>query len=93
MTDSLSLAQLGLSVAAGSLTTLSPCVFPILPLVVGGALQTNKLAPVAMGVGMASSFAVIGLVVRTLMLGGFLGLGDETCRAGKKRLRYPLFGR
>ena len=78
MTESLSLAQLGLSVAAGSLTTLSPCVFPILPLVVGGALQTNKLAPVAMGVGMATSFALIGLVVGAL--GPVLGIDGDSVR-------------
>ena len=34
-----SVAELGLALAAGSLTTLSPCVFPILPLVVGGAVR------------------------------------------------------
>ncbi len=56
-----SLAHLGLSVLAGSLTTLSPCVFPILPLVLGGAVQRNRLAPLAMGVGMAVSFALIGM--------------------------------
>jgi cytochrome c biogenesis protein CcdA len=78
MLESLSLAQLGLSVAAGSLTTLSPCVFPILPLVVGGALQTNRLAPVAMGVGMASSFALIGLVVGAL--GPALGIDGDSVR-------------
>lgn len=33
----LGLSQLGLSLAAGSLTTLSPCVFPLLPLVLLGA--------------------------------------------------------
>lgn len=78
MIESLTLAQLGLSVAAGSLTTLSPCVFPILPLVVGGALQTNRLAPVAMGVGMASSFALIGLVVGAL--GPALGIDGDSVR-------------
>ena len=52
-----SAAELGLALAAGSLTTLSPCVFPILPLVVGGAVQANRLAPVAMGLGMVASFA------------------------------------
>ncbi len=66
MQDSLPLAQLLLSLAAGSLTTLSPCVFPILPLVLGGAVQTNRLAPVAMGVGMAGSFALIGLFLGAL---------------------------
>ncbi|MBL8452699.1 MAG: hypothetical protein JNK97_08115, partial [Zoogloea sp.] len=63
LSASLSLSHLGLSLLAGSLTTLSPCVFPILPLVVGGAVQANRLAPVAMGVGMAASFALIGLLL------------------------------
>lgn len=78
MIESLSLAQLGLSVAAGSLTTLSPCVFPILPLVVGGALQANRLAPIAMGVGMASSFALIGLLLGAL--GPMLGIDGDSVR-------------
>jgi len=58
-----SLPQAGLSLVAGSLTTLSPCVFPLLPLVLGGALQSHRLAPVAMGAGMAVSFAGIGLLI------------------------------
>lgn len=48
---------------AGSLTTLSPCVFPVLPLVVGGAVQWTRLMPVAMGVGMAQG--IDGEHVRT----------------------------
>ena len=60
------LAQLGFSLAAGSLTTLSPCVFPILPLVLGGAVQANRLAPLAMGAGMALSFALIGMALGLL---------------------------
>ena len=32
MNETLSLSHLGLSLLAGSLTTLSPCVFPVLPL-------------------------------------------------------------
>lgn len=62
----LSLPQLGLSVAAGSLTTLSPCVFPLLPLVLGGAVQGNRFAPVAMGAGMAITFAGIGIFLGAL---------------------------
>lgn len=61
-----SLGELGLAAAAGGLTTLSPCVFPVLPLVVGGAVQAHRYAPVAMGVGMAASFAVIGVAVGVL---------------------------
>jgi cytochrome c biogenesis protein CcdA len=72
-------SELGLSVAAGSLTTLSPCVFPLLPLVVGGALQGHRAAPVAMGVGMAASFALIGVLVGTL--GDALGLSGDAVRS------------
>jgi len=72
------LTHLGLSLLAGSLTTLSPCVFPILPLVVGGAVQGNRLAPVAMGVGMATSFALIGILLGAL--GPALGIDSEHVR-------------
>jgi cytochrome c-type biogenesis protein len=75
------LAQAALSVAAGALTTLSPCVFPLLPLVVGGAVQRHRAAPVAMGLGMAITFTVIGLLVGGL--GGALALApDDVRRAG-----------
>jgi cytochrome c biogenesis protein CcdA len=74
----LSLPQLGLSLAAGGLTTLSPCVFPLLPLVLGGALQGNRFAPVAMGAGMIASFAAIGMVLGAL--GPALGIDADTVR-------------
>ena len=76
----LSLPQLGLSVAAGGLTTLSPCVFPLLPLVLGGALQGHRLAPVAMGVGMTAAFAAIGMLLGAL--GPALGVDGDTVRIG-----------
>lgn len=76
--DEISFSHLGLSLAAGSLTTLSPCVFPLLPLVLGGAVQGNRLAPVAMGSGMAVSFALIGLVIGAL--GPALGVDSDSVR-------------
>ncbi|MBT9598198.1 MAG: sulfite exporter TauE/SafE family protein [Vitreoscilla sp.] len=78
MSLALSLPQLGLSVAAGGLTTLSPCVFPLLPLVLGGAVQGHRLAPVAMGLGMMLSFAAIGVVLGAL--GPALGIDADTIR-------------
>jgi len=74
----LAISHLGLSLLAGSLTTLSPCVFPILPMVLGGAAQGNRLAPLAMGVGMALSFAVIGIVLGAL--GPAIGLDSAHVR-------------
>ena len=35
----------------------------LLPLVVGGAMQQGRLAPVAMGLGMTASFAAIGMLL------------------------------
>lgn len=72
------LAHLGLSLVAGSLTTLSPCVFPILPLVIGGAVQANRLAPLAMALCMAVSFALIGVVLGAL--GPALGIDSDSVR-------------
>jgi cytochrome c-type biogenesis protein len=78
-------AQLGLSLVAGALTTLSPCVLPILPFVVGGALTRHRLAPVFVALGLMTSFmaigwplaafgAVAGLETRTLRLAAGVGL-------------------
>lgn len=78
MTLALSVPQLGLSLAAGGLTTLSPCVLPLLPLVVGSSLQGNRLAPVAMGMGMTVSFAAIGMLLGAL--GPALGIDGDTFR-------------
>lgn len=77
--DQLSLANLGFSLLAGSLTTLSPCVLPLLPLVVGGAMQANRLAPLYMAAGMASAFALIGVLLGAL--GASLGLDADVVRS------------
>ncbi|MBS3936227.1 MAG: sulfite exporter TauE/SafE family protein [Sulfuritalea sp.] len=61
--EAASLGHLALALTAGGLTTLSPCVFPLLPLVVGGSLQGHRAGPLALGLGMTLSFALIGLIV------------------------------
>ena len=78
MSALVSLPNLGFSLAAGGLTTLSPCVFPLLPLVLGGCLQGSRLAPVAMGFGMIASFAGLGMALGAL--GPALGIDSETVR-------------
>lgn len=74
------MGELGIALAAGSLTTLNPCVFPILPLVVGSSLQENRLAPVAMGLGMTSAFALLGLA--TGLLAESIGFDNDRIRQG-----------
>jgi len=78
MSLALSVPQVSLSLLAGSLTTLSPCVFPLLPLVLGGTLQGNRFAPLAMGVGMTGSFALMGMLLGAV--GPALGLDGDTVR-------------
>lgn len=57
---------LTLAFAAGILSTLSPCVLPLLPLVLGAAASEHRLGPVALAAGLAISFVAIGLFVATI---------------------------
>lgn len=50
----------GLAVIGGILTVLSPCVLPILPLIVGRSLQSHRYGPLALVIGLISGFAAIG---------------------------------
>ncbi len=72
------LTDLLLALAAGSLTTLNPCVLPLLPLVVAGAMAQSKFAPVVMGAGLALSYALLGLFVATI--GESMGLDADRLR-------------
>jgi cytochrome c-type biogenesis protein len=51
---------------AGVLSTLSPCVLPLLPLVLGAAVSEHRLGPAALAAGLAVSFVAIGLFVATI---------------------------
>ena len=70
---------LGLAALAGVLTILSPCVIPLLPLVLGGAASEHKHGPIALAGGLAISFTVIGLFVATVGFG--IGLDTDFFRA------------
>ena len=52
-----------LSLLAGSLTTLSPCVLPILPIILLGALDQHRHGPLALAGGMVVSFVTFGLLI------------------------------
>lgn len=71
-------AELGLSLAAGSLTTLSPCVLPLLPLVLGGSLRAGRWAPLAIGAGMVTSFTIAGVLLG--VIGDSIGLDVDAVR-------------
>jgi cytochrome c-type biogenesis protein len=55
-----------LSFVAGVLSVLSPCVLPLLPIVLGAAAAKQKWGPVALAAGLSLSFVAIGLFVATI---------------------------
>jgi cytochrome c-type biogenesis protein len=71
--------SIGLALVAGVLSVLSPCVLPILPLVLGAAASSDKWGPLALATGLALSFVVIGLFVATI--GYAIGLDGDMFRA------------
>jgi cytochrome c biogenesis protein CcdA len=76
--ETASVGHLVLALAAGGLSTLNPCVFPLLPLVVGGSLQANRAGPLFMGLGMVTSFALMGLLLG--VAGPALGIDGQSVR-------------
>ena len=70
--------QLGFSFLAGLLTTLSPCVLPVLPMLLGSAVQKNKKAPLLMIIGLAVSFTLVGYAISRF--GTLFGLDGDQIR-------------
>ena len=68
-----------LAFVAGILSILSPCVLPILPIVLGTAASTHRRGPLALAAGLSLSFVAIGLFLATA--GHSVGLDAD-------RLRY-----
>lgn len=63
---------------AGAASILSPCVLPILPILIASALSRHRLGTAALALGLALSFATVGTFIATL--GASIGLGTETLR-------------
>jgi cytochrome c-type biogenesis protein len=70
---------IALALLAGLLSTLSPCVLPLVPIVVAAALSEHRFGPVALAAGLALSFVAIGLLVATL--GFAAGLDQDLFRS------------
>ena len=75
MTDALSPL---LALAAGVLTILSPCVLPLVPIVLGSAAQGSKWGPVALAVGLVASFTLVGFGIASF--GPATGLDEGAIR-------------
>lgn len=72
------LTHSGLAFLAGLLSILSPCVLPLLPIVLGTAASEHRAGPVALAGGVALSFVAIGLFVATI--GFAIGLDGDVFR-------------
>jgi cytochrome c biogenesis protein CcdA len=66
------------SYAAGMLTTLNPCVLPVLPIVMATAFNGGRFGPLALAAGLSIGFTTIALVVAAT--GAFLGLDPSVLR-------------
>jgi cytochrome c-type biogenesis protein len=68
----------GLSLVAGVLSTLSPCVLPLIPILASSALASHPLGPWGLGAGLAISFTLVGVLLASA--GASLGIDQEVLR-------------
>ena len=61
-----SVATFGLAFAAGGLSTLSPCVLPLIPILLGTAIAAHRLGPFALAGGLALSFTLVGVLIASV---------------------------
>lgn len=72
------LGSYGFGFLAGLLSTLSPCVLPIIPILLGSATNAHPKAPLALAGGLALSYAIIGTALA--WAGSALGLDTSIFR-------------
>jgi cytochrome c-type biogenesis protein len=77
-------SALALAFVAGLLSILSPCVLPILPVVLGAAASEQRWGPAVLAVGLSISFVAIGLFAATI--GYSIGLDADVFRRGAAAL-------
>ncbi len=70
--------SVGLAFLAGLVSILSPCVLPLVPVVLSTAVAEHRLGPVALAAGLALSFFTLGMFIATI--GFSLGLDGELFR-------------
>jgi len=73
-------ATYALGYLAGVLSTLSPCVLPLLPIVIASAMAQHRFGPAALAAGLTLSFAAVGIFIATL--GHSIGLDAGVLRKG-----------
>lgn len=67
-----------LGFVAGLLSTLSPCVLPLLPILITTAMGQHRHGPIALAAGLMLSFTLVGTIIATL--GSAIGLDTGVLR-------------
>ena len=67
-----------LAFAAGALTILSPCVLPLVPVVLGSAAQRHRFGALALAGGLIASFTAVGFTLAAF--GSRLGVDADQVR-------------
>ncbi|MFU8764357.1 MAG: cytochrome c biogenesis CcdA family protein [Haliea sp.] len=75
---SIDLASYPLAYLAGLLSIMSPCVWPLVPMVMSSAAVSGRFGPLYLALGLSLSFALAGSVLTFLLLN--IGLGLEVLR-------------
>jgi len=73
------LGTFGFGLLAGTLSTLSPCVLPIIPILFASAINAHPQGSLALAGGLALSYAVIGTAIA--WVGSSLGLDTAIFRS------------
>jgi cytochrome c biogenesis protein CcdA len=74
----LELTAIPLALLAGALSVLSPCVWPLVPIVMGSAAGSGWAGPIALAAGLSVAFAIAGTLLSFLLVS--LGLDPELFR-------------
>ena len=82
------MSALFLALLAGALTVANPCVLPVLPIVLLGALQQHRFGPLALAGGLVAGFTVLALLVYGA--GAILGLTADMVRQGGAALMLAM---
>lgn len=61
---------------AGVLTLINPCVLPLLPVIIAGALQGHRHGPLYMAAGLTVAFTIVGVLITAF--GHLIGLNSST---------------
>ncbi|WP_394777734.1 cytochrome c biogenesis CcdA family protein [Undibacterium sp.] len=86
---SFGLTSYAFALGAGVLSTLSPCVLPLIPILLGSAVSAHRFGPYALALGLTTSFTLEGVFVAGI--GASIGI-DETVFRNVAAVMLIIFG-